>query len=71
MAEKRIIMTVTNNLESDQRVHRVASYFYENGWQVTVVGSQNQPCHDYQQAYGTKRLPVWFKKGPLFMLKLI
>ena len=70
MAEKRIIMTVTNNLESDQRVHRVASYFHENGWQVTVVGSQNQPCHDYQQAYGTKRLPVWFKKGPLFYAEI-
>lgn len=70
MAEKRIIMTVTNNLESDQRVHRVASWFHENGWQVTVVGSQNQPCHDYQQPYATKRLPVWFKKGPLFYAEI-
>lgn len=66
MEEKHIILTVTNNLESDQRVHRVASWFHENGWRVRVVGTQNQPCHDYHQAYETLRLPVWFKKGPLF-----
>ncbi len=70
MAEKRIIMTVTNNLESDQRVHREASYFHENGWQVTVVGSQNQPCHDYRQSYATKRLPLFFKKGALFYAEI-
>lgn len=66
MEQKSIVMTVTNNLEADQRVHRVASYFHENGWNVLVVGSQNKPCHDYNQPYRTKRLPVFFKKGPLF-----
>ena len=66
METKRIIFTVTNNLESDQRVHKVASYFHENGWQVTVIGSNNRTCHPYKQAYNTKRLNVWFKKGPLF-----
>lgn len=70
MEERKIIMTVTNNLEADQRVHRVASYFHEKGWKVTVVGSQNKPCHDYQQPYETLRLPVWFKKGPLFYAEI-
>lgn len=66
MERKRIIMTVTNNLEADQRVHRVASYFHENGWEVLVVGSRQKECHDYRQPYETLRLPVFFKKGPLF-----
>ena len=63
---KKIIFTVTNNLEADQRVHKVASFFLERGWDVLVVGSTHRVCHEYKQPYGTKRLSVWFKKGPLF-----
>lgn len=66
MSSKRIIFTVTNNLESDQRVHKVASYFHEKGWDVMVIGSNHRTCHPYQQPYQTKRLKVWFKKGFLF-----
>lgn len=66
MSSKRIIFTVTNNLESDQRVHKVASYFHEKGWNVMVIGSNHRTCHPYQQPYQTKRLNVWFKKGFLF-----
>lgn len=66
MSSKKIIFTVTNNLEADQRVHKVASFFFEKGWKVLVVGSTHRLCHEYKQPYSTKRLSVWFKKGPLF-----
>lgn len=63
---KKIIFTVTNNLETDQRVHKVASFFHENNWKVLVIGSNHRKCNDYKQPYETKRLNVWFKHGPLF-----
>lgn len=65
--KNKIIFTVTSNLESDQRVHKTAQYFHENGWEVEVIGSQNRPCNpNYQQTYKTHRINVLFKKGFLF-----
>lgn len=70
MEAKKIIMTVTNNLETDQRVHKVATTFHENGWNVLVVGTDSRPCNKaYSQAYSTHRLHVHFKKGPLFYIE--
>lgn len=69
METKRIIMTVTNNLETDQRVHKVASTFHERGWDVWVIGTDNRPCNPYSQPYTTKRVHVHFKKGPFFYIE--
>lgn len=62
----RITITVTNNLEGDQRINKVATSLHNHGYDVTVIGSQNKPCHPYSRPYATKRLPVFFKKGFLF-----
>jgi glycosyltransferase involved in cell wall biosynthesis len=66
MKKKRIILSVINNLETDQRIHKVASTLHNNGFEVLVVGSQNKKCKPYSQPYQTKRLPVLFKKRFLF-----
>lgn len=67
MEKKRIIFTVTSNLENDQRVHKTALYFHNNGWNVKVIGSQNVRCNpNYAQPYQTHRINVLFKKGFLF-----
>ncbi len=66
MKAKRIILAVSSNLETDQRVHKVATHFHEQGWDVLVVGTNNKTPHPYRQPYPTKRLKLWFKKGPLF-----
>lgn len=67
MKAKRIIFTVTSNLENDQRVHKTALYFFERGWNVKVIGSQNKPCNpNYKQPYKTERINIFFKKGFLF-----
>ena len=63
---KKIILSVTNNLESDQRVNKVATSLFNHGYDVTVMGVRSRPCHDYTQPYHTRRLHVFFKKGPLF-----
>jgi glycosyltransferase involved in cell wall biosynthesis len=66
MKKKRIILSVINNLEMDQRVNKVASTLQNNGFEVLVVGSQNKKCHFFRKPYQTKRLPVFFKKSFLF-----
>lgn len=62
----RIIITVTNNLEGDQRINKVASSLHNQGYDITVIGSKSRECHPYSRPYKTKRLPVFFKKGFLF-----
>lgn len=67
MSRKRIIVSVTNDLYTDQRVRKVCEFLCEHGADVTLVGrllpnSKEMPATDYK----TVRFPLWFKKGPLF-----
>lgn len=64
--KKRIIVSVINNLETDQRVNKVAGTLFSAGFEILLIGSQNKPCHPFVQPYATKRLPVFFKNGFLF-----
>lgn len=66
MTAKRIILSVSNNLEGDQRINKVASSLLNHGYDVTVVGVKSRTCHPYARPYKTDRLPVFFKKGFLF-----
>ena len=63
---KRIILSVTNDLVTDQRVHRIATTLMNNGAQVTLVGRLLPQSHPVQRDYGTHRMRLLFKKGPLF-----
>lgn len=63
---KEVILSVTNNLETDQRINKVALSLQKMGYSVHAVGSDNRPCHDYNPGYDVKRLSVHFKKGILF-----
>ena len=67
---KKIILAVTNNLENDQRVNKVASSLSKFGYNVCVLGSKSRPCHHYSPGYETKRLNVFFKKGILFYAEI-
>lgn len=67
---KRVIISVSNDLVSDQRVHRAAStlsQFYE----VIVIGRE-LPCSLQlnKQPYYTKRMKLMFNKGPGFYAEL-
>ncbi|MDX1650891.1 MAG: glycosyltransferase [Brumimicrobium sp.] len=65
--KKRIIVSVTNDLYTDQRVDKVCRYLHENGFQVLLVGRKrrNSPVLDKRE-YATKRLRLLFEKGALF-----
>jgi glycosyltransferase involved in cell wall biosynthesis len=67
---KKVIISVTNDLVTDNRVHKVALSLQKMGFKVTLVGRRlpNSKRLD-RRSYKTKRLKLFFKKGPLFYLE--
>jgi len=64
---KRIIVSVTNDLATDQRVKKVCSYLHSNNYEVILCGRKlktSLPLKD--RPYKIKRFKLWFNKGPLF-----
>ena len=66
---KQVVLSVTNNLEEDQRVNKVTIKKKKMGYGVLVVGTDNTECHEYNPGYKTKILRVLFKKSILFYLE--
>ncbi len=67
----RIIISVTNDLVTDQRVHRHAMALHEKGVKVILVGRKlgnSLPLLD--RPYATHRLHLIFNKGPLFYAEI-
>lgn len=67
MEQTRIIFTVTNDLNTDQRMQRICSTLRHAGFQVCLVGRKRKHSLPLsQQAFQQKRLTCWFDKGALF-----
>ena len=67
MKGKRIILTVTNDLVVDQRVHRAAATLERQGCNVLVLGRKlpgSQPVGE--RSYRTHRMSLLFRRGALF-----
>ena len=66
---KRVIISVTNDLSFDQRIHRVAQTLHEAGWEVLLVGRKHSGSREMEpRAYRTHRMRLLFEKGKLFYL---
>lgn len=63
---KKVIISVTNDLVTDQRVHKIAQCLYENNFDVTVLGRLLSKSTTLNRPYKTQRFKLPFKKGPLF-----
>ena len=63
----RVIVSVTNDLYTDQRVHKVCLFLEKQGYSVLLVGRKRKSSVDLvERSYKTKRLNLYFDKGAKF-----
>ena len=64
---KKIFISVTNDLTTDQRVHKVASSLLKKGHDVLLIGKRGKKID--KRHYHCHQLNVFFKKGFLFYVE--
>lgn len=65
--QKRAIVSVTNDLYTDQRVHKVCLFLESQGFSVTLVGRKRNLSKELSfRTYTTKRFNLLFDKGAKF-----
>ncbi|MEZ5007488.1 MAG: glycosyltransferase [Chitinophagales bacterium] len=63
----KIIFTVTNDLNYDQRMQRICNSLQNNGFEVLLVGRERKNSKPLKkQAFQQKRLKCWFNRNFLF-----
>jgi glycosyltransferase involved in cell wall biosynthesis len=67
-AKKQVAILVTNDLMTDRRINRVASFLKNNNFEVTLIGRQLEKTYPEKQYKEIiiKRFRLLFNKGPLF-----
>jgi len=68
---KKIIVSVSNDLYSDQRVRKVCATLLEMGFEIQLLGRELSDSQEISnRGYNIKRFSLWFAKGPLFYANL-
>jgi glycosyltransferase involved in cell wall biosynthesis len=63
---KRVIISVTNDLVTDNRVHKVSTSLTSFGYEILLVGRKLKFSEDVNRSYKSKRFRLIFNKGMLF-----
>ena len=63
---KRIVVSVTNDLTTDQRVHKVCTTLFNNGFDILLIGRKLKNSQPIVRDYNTLRMKLLFNKGALF-----
>ena len=66
MTKQKIIVSVTNDLSTDQRVDKICNTLLELNFEVLLVGRHLPESKNIDRLYSTKRFKLWFNKGALF-----
>ncbi len=71
MRKQKVIVSVSSDLVTDNRVHRSCSVLHEMGFDVLLIGrkKKSSPAMN-ERPYRYKRLSLLFEKGPLFYMEL-
>ena len=70
MSKKRIISSVTNDLLTDQRVHRICKSLSNHDFEVSLIGRRKKSSIALEgRSYSCKRFHLIFEKGPLFYME--
>lgn len=65
--KRRISVAVTNDLLTDQRVHKVCLFLHDRGNSVKLIGRRKKSSGELDvRPYATRRMKLLFEKGPLF-----
>ncbi len=63
---KRVIVSVSNDLVTDQRVFKTCLTLEELGYEILLIGRKKRSKHPIKRSYNIKRLKLLFHKGFLF-----
>lgn len=63
---KRVVISVTNDLSTDQRVDKVARSLQNGGFEVLLIGRLLPDSLKLDRDYPYRRMQLIFRKGPLF-----
>ncbi|MDL2243229.1 glycosyltransferase family 4 protein [Bacteroidales bacterium OttesenSCG-928-J19] len=63
---KKIIVSVINDLVTDQRVHKVCSSLQQAGYDVTLVGRKFRTSPPVDREYKTIRMRLFFNRSAIF-----
>jgi glycosyltransferase involved in cell wall biosynthesis len=71
MRQKRVYMTVSSDLATDNRVHRSCTVLEALGFQVYLVGRQKKSSPQMpERSYSVRRIKLYFEQGALFYANL-
>lgn len=64
---KKAVVSVINDLYTDQRVHKMCMYLTDRGYEVTLVGRRRKNSLEMpERPYQTKRMKLMFETGAKF-----
>jgi glycosyltransferase involved in cell wall biosynthesis len=66
----QVVVTVSNDLCTDQRVQKVCKSIIDRGHSVMLIGRLLPASLPLNLPYKTKRFKLWFNTGPLFYINL-
>ena len=66
MTNKKILVSVTNDINNDQRVHKICTSLLKMNFNVTVIGRKRNDSVVLERDYSTHRFNLIFNSGALF-----
>jgi glycosyltransferase involved in cell wall biosynthesis len=60
---KKVLVSVINNISTDQRIAKVCASLENNGYEISIIGTDLYGLPPLRRRYQTQRFPLFFQKG--------